>query len=310
MTKRIAVIDVGSNSIKSLVAESDGTEFGIRPLWEGTREVRISSGISGENPVLQDSGIRQGAIAVHSLCQECLEIDRHAEVHIVATSAVRSATNAEDFLSAVHSLTGLLPQVISGQEEADCIAMGIRSDPVIGNRHEKFTVFDLGGGSMEIIRFVDNFVSERASLPLGSVRLTEMFFSNPQEAIPDEEIQRMTEYLMDRISRANMTMQAPLVGCSGGLTTWRAIRASAAGVPIAQSDPVFTLEDVDALIREVVRKDVQHRINVARIPSTRADIFPAALITFKVLFDLLETTEILHSLHNLRYGAAWMFLQD
>lgn len=310
MSKRVAVIDIGSNSIKALVAESDGTDFGVRSLWEGTREVRISAGISHEKPMLQESGIRDGANAVDELYRQCLQVGRITDVRIVATSAVRSAVNAKDFLRAVRNLTSVMPQVISGQEEADCIAMGIRSDPVIGQQYHKFTVFDLGGGSMELIRFVDNHVSERVSLPLGSVRLTERFISDPRDAIPANESSRLFDHLRDSISNAGIPLQAPLIGCSGGLTTWRAIRASAEGVQLEQSNPVFTEADVDALIGEVVHRDVDHRIKVAGIPPSRADIFPVALITFKVLFELLGTREILHSLHNLRYGVAWTYLHD
>ncbi len=310
MRKRVAVIDIGSNSIKALVAESDGTNYGVSSLWEGSREVRISTGIAGENPMLRQEDIKAALQAVEELYQCCHDMKPIAETRILATSAVRNAANGHDFLESVRGRTTVRPLLLSGQEEADYIAVGVRSDPALGGRLAQFSVFDLGGGSLELIHFDDNHVAAGTSLPLGSVRLTEMFVQEPRKAVPEKEIRQLSNHVRAMIGSSGIPLKAPLIGCSGGLTMWRAIRAQAAGIPMQASSARFTQSDVDEMIAAVVHRDLEHRILHAHIPPQRADIFPVALITFQVLLELYNTTEIQHSLHNLRYGVAWELLQD
>jgi len=306
---RVAVIDIGSNSIKALVAEPDGP-FGIRPVHESTLEVRISTGISGSPPVLSDSSIQKGVAAVESLYRECQSVENVSQTRIVATSAVRSAVNGEEFIRLIHARTGVLPGILSGQEEADGIAYGVRTDPAIRGAFNQFTVFDLGGGSLELIRFEEDHVQYRTSFPLGSVRLTEKFIRHPDGPVPQNEANALKNFIRETIANSGFPVSPPLVGCSGGLTTWRAIRAAAAGLNIREGSAVFTHQDIAYMAGEVLSHDYGHRVAKLRIPAQRADIFPAALLTFQVLLELANTLEIRHSMHNLPYGIAWEALSD
>jgi exopolyphosphatase/guanosine-5'-triphosphate,3'-diphosphate pyrophosphatase len=187
MKPRVAVIDVGSNSIKALVAETDGQPFGLKPVYEECLEVRISHGISGDPPLLRPDRIEAGVEAVEKLWRDCQANGPLQDILVVATSAVRTAANGHLFMEAVAAVTGTDPITLTGPEEADGIACGVRTDHLIEERLDDFTVFDLGGGSLELIRFEHHGVTDRTSLPLGSVRLTEAFFSDPSQPIPKAE---------------------------------------------------------------------------------------------------------------------------
>ncbi len=310
MKKRVAVIDIGSNSIKVLVAESDGTIFGILPVYENTLEIRISNGISGNPPVIDDSSIQNGIDAIETLYKECQSIGGITQTTIVATSAVRSASNGLEFMDKVSERIGINPIILSGHMEAEGIASGVRTDPAISANLNNFTVFDLGGGSLELMRFESNQVENLISLPLGSVQLTEQFIRNPSSPILRERANAIKSHIKACILETNFPICAPLVGCSGVLTTWRALRARETGMDLKESSSTFTEFDIDQFTSEVAYKTLKHRINVAHIPLERADIFPVALFTFKALLELAEATEIRHSLHNLRYGIAWELIHS
>ena len=129
MNRRVGVIDVGSNSIKALVAESIGAAFEIKTVYEHSLGVRISHGIGGNPPMLQPARIQAGIQAVAQLWQNCHAHGPLADFRIVATSAVRSAANGKDLLDAVQAATGCRPDILTGEEEADGIACGVRTDP-------------------------------------------------------------------------------------------------------------------------------------------------------------------------------------
>ena len=307
MSPRVAVIDIGSNSIKSLVAERDSAPYGLRALHEKTLEVRISQGIGGEPPMLHAERIEAGVEAVRELWNDCEAHGPLEALQIVATSAVRSAGNGHLFTNAVEAITGMVPEVLTGPEEADAIALGVRTDPLIEDHLVDFTVFDLGGGSLELIRFEHHGVTDRTSLPLGAVRLTEQFYSDPSKAIPKAEQEALQTFILDHITASGVEVRAPLVGCSGGLAALRDIVAAR-----PDSDPkrvgIFDQEVIECLLTELHGMDLSGRISVEGMPARRADIFPAAMAVFKVLLDMSGAKSIQHSLHNLRYGLALKLL--
>ncbi|MEX0326461.1 MAG: Ppx/GppA phosphatase family protein [Puniceicoccaceae bacterium] len=310
MNPRVAVIDVGSNSIKALVAERHEGEFGIAAVYEEALEVRISQGIGGEPPMLQASRIEAGVGAVTRLWQTCQSHGPLKKAQIVATSAVRSAANGHLFMESVEAATGLVPVTLTGAEEADGIANGVRTDPNIEDHLDDFTVFDLGGGSLELIRFEHHGVTDRTSLPLGSVRLTEQFISNPGKPIPRHEAEALSSHVREHIIATDVPIRAPLVGCSGGLAALRQGFEKNTDSQSTGNGSRFSRKQIQKLMQSVLSQDLEQRIQLSGLPPHRADIFPAALLTFMVIMDLGQADGLTHSYHNLRYGLAWSLLKE
>ena len=175
----VAVIDVGSNSIKLLVAQRGSEGMYLEKLFSKTLETRISAGISHQNHVLNedtmDIGCQSIAVLVHLARAYEPKI-----IKIVATSAVRDASNAEQFIDRVYRETGIRLDVLSGIEEATYIGSGLKHDPTAAGT-KSFVQMDIGGGSLELIRFSNGTLEQVCSLQLGSVRLTEQFVRRKQK---------------------------------------------------------------------------------------------------------------------------------
>ena len=124
----IAVIDIGSNSIKVLLA-SRTPDGSLTALMMRTLEARISAGISQACPRLGEQGIVRGLAAIQSLVADTAAYAPSRTV-LVATSAVRDAANRAEFCERVRTATGRDIRILSGEEEASLIGRGLLCDPL------------------------------------------------------------------------------------------------------------------------------------------------------------------------------------
>jgi exopolyphosphatase/guanosine-5'-triphosphate,3'-diphosphate pyrophosphatase len=163
-----AVIDVGTNSIKVLVAEISGQE--VRPLLEDSKQTRLGKGFY-ESHTLQPGAIAMTAKAVAKFA-EIARAQNASSTRVIATSAVRDAVNASVLVDEIKNAAGLTVEIISGEQEADWVFKGVASDPALA--HEPLLLLDVGGGSTEFILGQGQTQHFRRSFPIGTVRLMEM----------------------------------------------------------------------------------------------------------------------------------------
>jgi exopolyphosphatase/guanosine-5'-triphosphate,3'-diphosphate pyrophosphatase len=166
---RRAVIDVGTNSVKLLVADVAGRE--VRPVSEQSKQTRLGHGFY-ETHRLRPEAIAATATAVASFVAQAGEAQA-ASIRVFATSAAREAVNREELTAAVERASGLRVEVISGEQEADWGFQGVTSDPELAQA--PLLLMDVGGGSSQFILGRDGGKHARYSFPLGSVRLLETF---------------------------------------------------------------------------------------------------------------------------------------
>lgn len=164
---RRAVIDVGTNSVKLLVAEVDGHT--VRPLVEQSEQTRLGRGFY-ETHRLQAAAIASTARAVAEFAATAAKW-RAASTRVIATSAARDALNQADLLKAVHQASGLRVEILTGEQEADWVFHGVTSDPRLAG--QPLLILDVGGGSTEFILGENALQFFRDSFRLGSVRLLE-----------------------------------------------------------------------------------------------------------------------------------------
>jgi exopolyphosphatase/guanosine-5'-triphosphate,3'-diphosphate pyrophosphatase len=165
MSPAVAAIDCGTNSTRLLVADGDG-----RQLVRLMRITRLGQGVDRENALAADAVARTvDVLAEFRAAMDGFDVDR---VRMVATSAVRDATNGATFTEAAQDVVGVAPEVLSGPEEGRLAFRGASADlsPFEGDT----LVVDIGGGSTEITLGRDGTVSS-VSLQLGCVRLTERY---------------------------------------------------------------------------------------------------------------------------------------
>ena len=301
----VAIIDIGSNSIKTLVARrrEDGL---IESLKNKTLDARISAGIGSAQPRLSDEGMARGLAAIRDLLEMGAPFSP-ARTVLVATSAVRDAANGEEFRARVHAATGQTIRLLSGEEEANLIGRGLTCDPALA-RLRDFHVFDLGGGSLECLTFHDRRISQAISLRLGCVRLTEKFVADPAAPLDQDAMLGVALHTKQELKRAGFRFDLPpppeAVFTGGTVTTVRLLKAALHGVGLEDTPSVVAVSTLDALLDEFAPLTLSERKLVPGMPAARADVFPVALVTLLAVAESAQLPHFHHSLYNLRWGLA------
>ena len=211
----VVAVDCGTNSTRLLIADSKGV-----PLERKMRITRLGEGVDATGALGADAMDRcLSALREFRRQMDQFGVDRG---RLVATSAVRDASNGDEFLEAAGAVTGLVPELLAGSQEARLSMTGAVSelDPAEG----PFLVVDIGGGSTELINGsrMDDPELSLVSLQLGCVRLTERFLhSDPPTADELAAAESMVDDLLDRTIAEHPRLLAAhrLVGLAGTVTT-------------------------------------------------------------------------------------------
>lgn len=301
----IAVIDIGSNSIKSLVAIRDECG-GISSRFMETLDARISAGIGQARPRLSEDGMQRGLAAIRELLQGVAAFAPKRTV-LVATSAVRDAANGTEFAERIRAATGCELRILSGEDEANLIGRGLTADPQLAGWQD-FYVFDLGGGSLECLVFRGRRVEQAFSLPLGCVRLAERHVGDLEVPFGESQRSAVTAVCRETFARSGFRFSLPAEGgvvfAGGTVTTVRAILGEKSGVPFSETSPVISVGAVRAMLDEVGARALASRQQIPGLPAARADVFPTALTTVLAVAEIGGFSSFLHSSYNLRHGLA------
>lgn len=301
-----AVIDIGSNSIKLLVAARDAATGKLVPLFQRTEETRIGTGITDNPPRLRDDAVARAAASVALLLDDATR-HRADAVRIVATSAVRDAANRDAFIALLAHSTGHTLTVLTGAEEAQGIGRGIACDPALEGRRD-FYLFDLGGGSLEMLEFQHGEVRQLASLQLGCVRVSERCVPDTSRPFTPAEIEGVRSHVRQAIrgSAFRFDLPAPVtaVVTGGTATTFRAVEAAVSGKAFMDTSPLLAVDALNALALRLGTLALEQRCTIPGVPPARADVFPAALLTLVEVAGFARATAFRHSFYNLRFGIA------
>src|SRR5689334_10592610 len=170
-----AVVDIGSNSVRLVVYD----QLGRAPLPRFNEKslCRLGAGLA-ETGLLPADGFQRTVEAARRFraIADAMDVDR---IDVIATEAVRRASNGQDLVKAIADEAGLEVRVLSGGEEAHFAALGVIS----GFYRPIGLVGDMGGGSLEVAEILDDQVGERSvSLPLGALPVQSMLAAGPAEA--------------------------------------------------------------------------------------------------------------------------------
>ena len=305
---RVAVIDIGSNTIKLLVA-SRAPAGGIETVHYAVEEARIGRGLGGARPTLAEDSMDRGTSAVAKLLALARTFEP-AQVALVATSAVRDATNGAEFASRIQRETGLPVRILTGTEEADAIGLGLAADPALAGAQD-FYLFDLGGGSLECLEFRARRAVQSVSVPLGCVRLTERFvmdssaqFSVASRAAVAAAVRSEFAGAGDALFRFSLPEPATAVATGGTVTTVRAMLAAQTRHSLDDSGSSVTVSELEQLLARTAALPLAARRALPGLPAARADVFPTALATILEVARLARVDHFTYSFYNLRYGIA------
>lgn len=300
----VAIIDIGSNSIKLLVA-SRTAAGGLLVRLTRTLDVRISAGLGQAVSRLSEDSMLRGVEAVRTLLQEAA-VFAPARSVVVATSAVRDAQNGPGFREQVRAATGQNVRILTGDEEANLIGRGLTCDPALVAL-EDFYVFDLGGGSLECLAFHRRKIQQAVSLQLGCVRLTEKLIADPSAPFSSDTADKIHAYVESTLVRSSFRFEIGTdlaVATGGTATTARAILAATYGQSLEDSSSIITLDQMWGLFAQLSKMTLAERKKVPGLAAARADVMPTALMTLLTLAETVGFKAYRHSLYNLRYGLA------
>ena len=246
----------------------------------------------------------RGMGAIRELLDEASQYSPTKTV-LVATSAVRDAKNGSAFRDKILKGTGKTIRVLTGDEEATLIGKGLLCDPALSQLSD-FYVFDLGGGSLECLSFKKRKVKQALSLPLGCVRLTEMFFKDPAPAFTakDAVIAHVKQALASSGFKLDLGAEATAIGTGGSFTAVRAIRAADTDTTLERTRATIPTGEIQMLMDSIGKLTLEERQKYPGLPKARADVYPVALATLLALSEAGPFTKFEHSLYNLRWGLA------
>ena len=297
--KKIAVIDLGSNSVRMSIFDAEKPQKEIKALRS---VIRLNEGM-GAGLVLQNEA-QERAVNALSKYKEIIQNENVDDFVAVATAAVRTAVNQEEFLNLVKKSTGIEINVIDGTTEAalDALAVSQRL------KCESGVICDIGGGSTEFIS-VGCDTPDMISIPYGSGRICESFFAcgetadSVREALDFADKQLLLAPWLDKFKGTS------LVGIGG---TIRAVARLGASHELKQTAESIELtpDEIEKTLCLIENADLKSRLAMPEIGKDRADIIMGGVVLLRAVLKSLEPNKIIVADIGVREGVFFDLIQN
>ena len=294
----IAAIDIGTNSIHMVIVKIEPALPAFSVIAKEKDTVRLGE----RDPKTGDLTVEaiDRSLAALRRCKDLADSLNVDEIVAVATSATREAKNGQDFLNQIESELGITVNLISGQEEARRIYLGVLSGMDFGEQPR--IIIDIGGGSTELILADIHEPRFLSSTKVGAVRLTREFVTT--DPISNEELKYLRAYVRGMLERSvdeiwtklQLNEIPGLIGTSGTIETLATIHAiqKHGSVPNPIGGYKVSREDLETIVQKLAAMTCKERLEVSGIVDKRAEIIvPGAIILLEVMTMLnLESITI------------------
>ena len=297
---RVAAIDIGSNSIRQIVADVAG-DGSIRVVDEMKAAPRLGAGLDSAS-ALSDASMRSAANALVRMATLARQLGAE-RVEAVATSAVRDATNRDEFLRLVKREANLTVRLLGGDEEARLSYLSALAHFDLGVG--RAVVMDIGGGSLELALSADGLLERLISLPFGALRLTERFLD------PDKSTRKRVRKLR-KVVRDEVKQHLPVrdwrgahfIGSGGTFTNLAGMYLARQGVQSERSvhGTKVPRVEVEHLLDQLQDMTIEERQQFPGLNPGRADIIVAGLAVVAEVLARLEARELEVSAYGIREG--------
>ena len=298
-SQRIAAIDIGSNSIRQIVADvsANGT---IRVIDEMKAAPRLQSGLH-ETSALGAEPMRLAVESVTRMATLARQLGCK-RVEAVATSAVRGASNGAAFLRQLREAAGLRVRLLGGEEEARLAFRSALAHFDLGRG--RAVVMDIGGGSVEFALTAEGIVERYVSLPFGAVRLTEEFLADRPAAKGVKKLRKAVRDDIRRVLPVRDWRGAEVIGSGGTFTNLAGMVLNRQGIRVAHSVhgtriPWHEIEHVLEMLQELTPTE---RLAVPGLNAARADIILAGLAIAAEVCERIEPRGLVVSAYGIREG--------
>jgi exopolyphosphatase / guanosine-5'-triphosphate,3'-diphosphate pyrophosphatase len=300
---RVAAIDVGTNSTRLLVAEA--AVDGFRPIDRRMTITRLGEGVDRRRAFAPEA-LERTLATIADYAAACGEYSVE-RLRVTGTSAVRDARNRDEFFEGVRTLTGVEPEVLSGDEEASATFLGTVSDLAdTGN----VLVVDIGGGSTELI--AGRSVPERlVSLDFGCVRMFEKHLHTDPPTM--EELDGLRAEVGTALDVVKDELKVPagarMIGVAGTVTQLATLNA---GLPVYDPDvthhAVLSHGDVRRLARRLETLPYEKRSRVKGLEPGRVDVIVAGAEILTCVMETFDAAEVLVSEKDILDGLVLQLL--
>lgn len=298
-TQRIAAIDIGSNSIRQIVADVGSTGT-IRVVDEMKAAPRLGAGIV-KTGRLSDSSMRLALESLGRMVTLARQLGAE-RIELVATSAVRDAANGAAFIARVRHDVGLKVRVLVGEEEARLAFRSALAHFELGRG--RAVVIDIGGGSVELALTAEGLVDSLVSLPFGALRLTEQFLRGTPRA---KDVAKLRRFIRDDIRRVLPVRDwrgAEVIGSGGTFTNLAGMFLARQGIQAVRSVHGTRIPrvEVEHVLDALQEMPVPERTTVPGLNPGRADIIVAGLAVVAEVLARVEPRDVTASAYGIREG--------
>ncbi len=293
----VAIIDIGSNSVRLVVYERMARA--PMPLFNEKELAGLGRGIATTGR-LNDEAVATSLAAIRRFMTLCDQMDVKT-LHVLATAAARDASNGPEFLDAVESITGVHPALLSGPEEARLSAMGVLS----GIHNPNGIAGDLGGGSLEVVDVRGTTVGIGETFPLGGLRL---------EEVSERTVRKAEKIVVEALAGSKVLSggQDRTFYAIGG--TWRSLarlhmRQKGYPLHIMHQYAMSAAEALD-FCRMVARRDAESLDSIEAVSKSRRALLPYGAIVLEQLIRVMKPSEVVLSALGVREGLLYDLLSD
>jgi len=297
--RRIAAIDVGSNSVRQIVADVT-TEGGITVVDEMKAAPRLGADVD-ETGVLGTQAMQAAAEAIGRMATLARQLGAH-RIDAVATSAVRDATNSNEFIARVRQEAGITLRVIDGVDEARLSYLSALAHFDLGQG--RTVVMDIGGGSLELAMAADGVLDNLVSLPFGALRSTERYLRDGATHKALARLRRdVRRELRDILPRRDWR-GAQLIGSGGTFTNLAGVHLARRGIVTARNVHATAVPrvDVEHILDALAVMPPEERRTVPGLNPERADIIVAGIAVAAEVLARIEAKEVTVSRYGIREG--------
>jgi exopolyphosphatase / guanosine-5'-triphosphate,3'-diphosphate pyrophosphatase len=295
---KYASIDVGTNTALMLIAETGGD--GITDILDVSSMTRLGEGLK-DRGYLSDEAMDRAFLVLKDYAG-IIEENHVGEVLCVGTSALREATNSEAFLRRVREKLQISIKVISEGDEAFYTYLSVRNDQLIKDGNA--VIVDIGGGSTEVIKGSNHQFLDFLSLPVGTVKLTEMFIKHDPPL--KGELSALTDYLKGLCKFPFAGSESLLIGTGGTITNLASI---VLGLEVFEKNKIHALrvclEEIENLIDVMKKLNADERRAIKGMEKGREDVILQGIILLREIMLYFGIGEVTVSAKGVRYGVLY-----
>ncbi|RYY32949.1 MAG: exopolyphosphatase [Sphingobacteriaceae bacterium] len=300
-TKKVAVMDLGTNTFHLLITEGEISNF--KTLVHEHVGVKLGEGGINKGYIHADAYKR--GIATMQDFQQKIEQHDVTEVSCIATSALRNASNGQEFVDEVKALTGIEIQIINGDREAGLIYKGIKAAGCLTNGLA--LIMDIGGGSVEFILGDSQHIVWKQSFEVGAARLMDKF--HQVDPIPNKAVYELNRYLENTLNDLFEAVKDKrieiLIGSSGSFETFTELVEINKGNAFDLNNIknyTFETGELVTITNWLVESSHHERESHKGINPIRVDMIVVASLITRFIMNKLEIEQVAMSTYSLKEG--------